>query len=349
MVAVEINGREPKQTWEIVGIYRDPNEDMSVIEKLVARTLSSGNVSKNSIIGGDLNLPHMDWKGDAEKTCGAQALVNKLVWENSYTQMVTMPTRGDTILDIYLLKPESAFISWKVVPGISDHNGVLLEADWAENRFRAQKRRKVPLNHKTDVLGLQVFLREKYKQWAENGSCVEEIWNNFKDIVFEGIQRYVPNKTLSMNPDPEYYNRDVKRLKAKVRKMYNQSKYSQNHQTELKLLYKELLLTKKRNQETFLCSALQNEGRSWAEFNKYVKRRRGTKENIPAIEDHNGKLIIEPVDKANTLNSYYASIFMIIIFWEMMPCGSYKNRRFGGSYRLHLQGARVRAGTERSC
>jgi hypothetical protein len=35
---------------------------------------------------------------------------------------------------------------------------------------------------------------------------------------------------------------------------------------------------------------------------------------------------------------------MIIIFWEMTPCGSYMNRRFGGSYRLHLQGARVRAG-----
>jgi hypothetical protein len=35
---------------------------------------------------------------------------------------------------------------------------------------------------------------------------------------------------------------------------------------------------------------------------------------------------------------------MIIIFWEMTPCGSYKNRRFGGLYRLYLQGARVRAG-----
>jgi hypothetical protein len=39
---------------------------------------------------------------------------------------------------------------------------------------------------------------------------------------------------------------------------------------------------------------------------------------------------------------------MIIIFWEMTPCGSYKNRCFEGSYRLHLQGERVRAGTERS-
>jgi hypothetical protein len=39
-----------------------------------------------------------------------------------------------------------------------------------------------------------------------------------------------------------------------------------------------------------------------------------------------------------------AVTMMIIIFWEMTPCGSYKNRRFGGSYSLHLQGARVRAG-----
>jgi hypothetical protein len=38
---------------------------------------------------------------------------------------------------------------------------------------------------------------------------------------------------------------------------------------------------------------------------------------------------------------------MIIIFWEMTPCGSYKNRRFGGSYRLHLQGVRIQTSTER--
>jgi uncharacterized protein YqgC (DUF456 family) len=38
------------------------------------------------------------------------------------------------------------------------------------------------------------------------------------------------------------------------------------------------------------------------------------------------------------------AVTIMIIFWEMTPCGSYKNRRFGGSYRLHLQGARVRAG-----
>jgi len=33
----------------------------------------------------------------------------------------------------------------------------------------------VPVYSKTDVLGLQAFLREKFKLWDGNGSGVEEI------------------------------------------------------------------------------------------------------------------------------------------------------------------------------
>jgi len=52
---VEIKGSDRKCTWEIVGIYRAPNEDIRVIEKLAARTGLLGNSMKRSIIGGDLN------------------------------------------------------------------------------------------------------------------------------------------------------------------------------------------------------------------------------------------------------------------------------------------------------
>jgi len=65
MIAVEVEGRDAKFTWEIVGIYRAPNEDMRVIERLAARTGCTGNSTKNSIIWGDLNLPYADWNGNA--------------------------------------------------------------------------------------------------------------------------------------------------------------------------------------------------------------------------------------------------------------------------------------------
>jgi hypothetical protein len=270
MIAVEVKGMNPKYTWEIIGIYRAPNEDMLAIERLAACTLLTRNLTKRCIIGGDLNLPQAVWNGDVEKASGFQALVNNLVWDNGYTQVVSGPTRGDVLLDIYLIKPESSLISCNILSGISDHNGVLLEVEWDEICREPQVERIVPLYHKTDVLGLQAFLKEKFKLWAGNGSCVEEIWNSYKDIIFEGIKRYVPNKTLSKNPDPEYYNREVKRLKVKVRKVYSKRKFGQHYQAALKQLSKELLVAKKNAQETFLCSVLQNEGSCWTEFYKYV-------------------------------------------------------------------------------
>jgi len=87
---------------------------------------------KRSIIGGDLNLPQVDWKGIADSTIVTQAFINGLVWNNGYSQVVGKPTRGDSLLDVYLVRPESALISCGTVQGISDHFGVLLDVEWAE-------------------------------------------------------------------------------------------------------------------------------------------------------------------------------------------------------------------------
>jgi len=51
MIAVEVKGMNPKIAWEVVGVYRAPNEDMRVIEILAARTGFTGNSTKRSIIG----------------------------------------------------------------------------------------------------------------------------------------------------------------------------------------------------------------------------------------------------------------------------------------------------------
>jgi len=69
---------------------------------------------------------------------------------------------------------------------------------------------------------------------GRNGSSVEEIWKTYKDIILEGIKCYVPQKILSKNPDPEYYNKEIKRLKVKIRKMYNKRKFGQPYHSELK-------------------------------------------------------------------------------------------------------------------
>jgi len=61
----------------------------------------------------------------------------------------------------------------------------------------AKVERIVPLYQKTDVLGLQAFLREKFNLWAGNRSCLEDIWKGYKYKIIECIKRYVFKKILS--------------------------------------------------------------------------------------------------------------------------------------------------------
>jgi hypothetical protein len=120
-----------------------------------------------------------------------------------------------------------------------------LEIVWEENCCERQVEILVPLYHKTNVTGLQSFLRGKFTSWASNGSCTKEIWKCFKEVVIESIDRFVPHKILTKNPDPEYYNKEVKQLKVKVRRVYNKRKLGHRYQMKLKRLSKELLAARK--------------------------------------------------------------------------------------------------------
>jgi hypothetical protein len=100
MLAVEVKGRNPKFTWEVVGMYRAPNEDMRATERLGARTGYTRNSTKRSIIECDLNLPYADWNGHVGGNKKTQALINTLVWDKGYSQVIDSPTRGAALLDV---------------------------------------------------------------------------------------------------------------------------------------------------------------------------------------------------------------------------------------------------------
>jgi hypothetical protein len=58
--------------------------------------------------------------------------------------------------------------------------------------------------------------------------CVE-VWNNFRVIIHEGIERFDPHKILKKNSDPECSTREVKLFKLKVRKPYSRRKLGQQY------------------------------------------------------------------------------------------------------------------------
>jgi len=66
---------------------------------------------------------------------------------------------------------------------------------------------------------------------------------------------------------------------------------------KLQYLSKQLLAAKKLPQEAFLKTILRKEGNCWSDFYKYVKRREGSRENIPTIKDGNGLKITDATEK----------------------------------------------------
>jgi aspartate/glutamate racemase len=68
--------------------------------------------------------------------------------------------------------------------------------EWEDNYCEPQVERVVPVYKKNRVSDLQTFLRDKFAVLASNGSSVEEIPNNFKNIVYESIERSVHIKYL---------------------------------------------------------------------------------------------------------------------------------------------------------
>jgi hypothetical protein len=78
-----------------------------------------------------------------------------------------------------------------------------LEIEWEENCCVPQVEKLVPVYHKKDVSGLQTLLCNKFGIWASNGSGVEEIWNNFKEVASKIIKHFVSRKILTKKQDPE--------------------------------------------------------------------------------------------------------------------------------------------------
>jgi hypothetical protein len=99
---------------------------MRVTESLATGIDFLGNFRERSIIESDLNLLYAHCNANAEcasESGESQAFVNRLLWENGYTRVVYIRTKGDALLDVYLDRAVSLFNCCSIEQGISDHLG----------------------------------------------------------------------------------------------------------------------------------------------------------------------------------------------------------------------------------
>ena len=92
-----------------------------------------------------------------------------------------------------------------------------------------------------------IFLKALQRVWGCCSPTSRPLWRtkvadcNLLRKQSSRVSTVVPHKILRKNPDPEYYNNEMKRLKAKVRRVCNKRKLGERYQVEPKSLSKELL------------------------------------------------------------------------------------------------------------
>jgi hypothetical protein len=74
---------------------------------------------------------------------------------------------------------------------------------------------------------------------------------NFKNIIIESIERFVPHKILRKNSNPEYYNKEVRKLKIMVRKSYIRRKLGQQYGGEPEPTIEAVAVSQKMHRKHF--------------------------------------------------------------------------------------------------
>ena len=116
--------------------YRPPTSNLIYLENLCP--FFSGLVKQNFNIpiwiSGDLNLPNINW--ETIRLQLSNYFMLDFVKNYRFLQTVSLPTRCDHILDIFLTNLPTFIQSCEVLPGISDHEVVYVVSSVLVSYYR---------------------------------------------------------------------------------------------------------------------------------------------------------------------------------------------------------------------
>ena len=98
---------DKNKTLIVGSVYRPPSSDHNYMEDLCSTIEDLKKRFKNAVfwIGGDFNLPDINWKSSTVEGHQNSTRVNNMILDLAETcdmqQMVSQPTRKDSILDIF--------------------------------------------------------------------------------------------------------------------------------------------------------------------------------------------------------------------------------------------------------
>ena len=145
---------------------------------------------------------------------------------------------------------------------------------------------------------------------------VDDILNRFNKAIDEGTKKYVPTRFTKAKERPPWITQDIKRLLRKQKKLFEKQKgnayasRASKHYRSLKALIQRS--TRKaywQYIEGIINSENDESPAKDKKFWRYVKHQRQEAQGVAPLKKE-GKLVDDPVEKANILNNQFQSVFL---------------------------------------
>lgn len=324
-VKIQLQGSKPL----LVCSYYKPKEHDPHSTNEFNKSLSMATKTSATVwVGGDFNMPKMDWSNisptpDCKLQSHYRDFIN-ILFDNNITQMVQDPTRGNHILDLFLTNNPSRVNRAQVIPGISDHDAVLVVINTSA-RMKTQKPRKIHLYKKADWDGLRSHITNLHESLSKSkkyiSDSVADLWQSISSSIEEGVNTFIPSKMSSTKNKLPWIKVELKRLfrkRDKAFRKYKKSKQTTHKEHYLKLKHlcrKQTKIEYQKYLGDILNVNTSNSDEQQPETkpnNKKIysllKHSRQDSVGIDSLKKHN-KLHTADTDKATILNEQFQSVF----------------------------------------
>ena len=308
------------QLLNVASVYRPPSSAVAYMSKL--RNHITEIYSKfpraSYIIGGDLNLPQVDWTTDSSILDGHGSLLRDTMDELGLSQHCLKPTRPESnnILDLIFTNRPCAVIDIEVLPGMSDHNIVLASFNLTTRSVQNQQRLIQKFNKAdwdairkdAEILTKQYFDSDPNKRTvAENCHLLE---NGIRNIISEKV----PTKRARRKSSYPWITPEVKRHQRRRDRLYVKAVKTRSPEAWLKFkkerqTTKDLIRTSHRNYiSNYIGDAIQEDPRP---FWSYIKSLRKDQSKIPSLNPNSETPAHSDRAKANALVEQFTSVFTV--------------------------------------
>ena len=311
-------------TVSVACCYRPPNSTLEYSESVASELflIQQRNQEAMFLLGGDFNLPDINWEDTSIQGHQNTAALNNL-FINTFEdigleQIVSFPTRfnPDHTLDLLLTNRPSLIQRCEPLPGMADHAAVLAITKLSSPHIRPAKR-KILLWKRADMEAVRrritTFNASFHDQFTSD-TPIQELWSAFSTEVMQIMTDLVPTKWTTSRYNQPWITTAIKRLSRRKKKAFIKYRATKRDKDKLRLLRLEKEMTRetRRAFNTYLMEILDpttdlNAKRLYS----YVKSQKKDSSSVGPLRDSDGQTYSSPEKTANILNDQFSSVFNV--------------------------------------